>query len=812
MKKLILFLLFAVSCLAQSTSLGTINFPGTLPNWGGFTGAGTVLTPTDFNIAECRLTDGLTEFSFDGTQLGANFGVNYDGSNVDHRINSNDTLIAIARNGGNSSPIMNFSFNGTVCTGTIVYVIPAKDVAFSAQVPTGTPPTGGHPLIAYDVESAALTKYDFGETGGCTLTVPCKTVIHNFATGTCLSGISPTWNSTFIQSHNDKIFDIGFSTTGGQGTGTIIATWNDNPGKGESVYNTGSATMLGIAPSSVCGDYGSTGLVTMSGSNCPAAGTGTCGVCTGGVACPDQTTLHEVYTSPNDANPWLLFDLGSAILCTNCGSDSDWLWQPGCTNATAISFSGHHAEGYTHIAFANGSPTGQNSIMQVITGTGCNALITTPTKIAIASTSSPNNLPAVGTPHFDSHLLWQNVDPNDTNDVYLTNTNYFLVGGANNIANYAPNGVNPNAMPGTQCQNPSCQPTSNPMPGFGVNELQSIHLTNPPNNGTTTCSSAPCTILPYNRWVHCGNDVVTFIFNAQNCIAVMDPQAKIVSIGTTYLGFFGDNNNDTNLIVGGPDWTASNATYVVGNVMTPLTANTGNFTFIINSCSGTCTSAASHPTWLQVSPAPITAWTIASNVATFTTTPLVSLTLTAAGNASAGSTIYNGTIGGAGNDFAGQNFLVSNFTNGANNGVFLCTASTNTTITLSNASGVAETHAGTAKDQFITGQIVALNLFPTSTFFNGQLVTVLSGATPTQFTANFTHANGSATEAAQAQTTVVDNNMTLAGVGEQNARMDVILVCVACTSAPPPSTPPAPALGLFAVAQSNEWETLWLGR
>jgi sugar lactone lactonase YvrE len=48
----------------------------------------------------------------------------------------------------------------------------------------------------------------------------------------------------------------------------------------------------------------------------------------------------------------------------------------------------------------------------------------------------------------------------------------------------------------------------------------------------------------------------------------------------------------------------------------------------------------------------------------------------------------------------------------------------------------------TATNNFVTGQLVALSGFPTSTFFNGQTVTILStGLSNTQFEASFTHAN-----------------------------------------------------------------------
>lgn len=79
------------------------------------------------------------------------------------------------------------------------------------------------------------------------------------------------------------------------------------------------------------------------------------------------------------------------------------------------------------------------------------------------------------------------------------------------------------------------------------------------------------------------------------------------------------------------------------------------------------------------------------------TTPVFSsLTLSAAANVSGGNTVYTGTItGGGSNAFAGASVTIAGFTNGVNNGSFTVVASTTTTITVNNASGVSETHAGT---------------------------------------------------------------------------------------------------------------------
>ena len=65
--------------------------------------------------------------------------------------------------------------------------------------------------------------------------------------------------------------------------------------------------------------------------------------------------------------------------------------------------------------------------------------------------------------------------------------------------------------------------------------------------------------------------------------------------------------------------------------------------------------------------------------------------------------VYTGTItGGGSNAFAGYTFVVAGFTNSANNGEFICTASSTTTLTLNNGSAVDETHAGTATSEEIT--------------------------------------------------------------------------------------------------------------
>lgn len=99
----------------------------------------------------------------------------------------------------------------------------------------------------------------------------------------------------------------------------------------------------------------------------------------------------------------------------------------------------------------------------------------------------------------------------------------------------------------------------------------------------------------------------------------------------------------------------------------------------------------------------------------------VALVLTSVATSIGSTAVYTGTItGGGSNAFAGFKFTVAGFTTGANNGTFLCSASTTTTLTLNNASAVAETHAATATPTSavpFTGATYLITNMPTTGYF-----------------------------------------------------------------------------------------------
>lgn len=75
----------------------------------------------------------------------------------------------------------------------------------------------------------------------------------------------------------------------------------------------------------------------------------------------------------------------------------------------------------------------------------------------------------------------------------------------------------------------------------------------------------------------------------------------------------------------------------------------------------------------------------------------VAFDMTSMDAVSGGSTVYHGTVTGGGSDaFSGQEFMAQNFYDARNTGNFPCTASTATSLTLTNGLGTAEAFSGQA--------------------------------------------------------------------------------------------------------------------
>jgi hypothetical protein len=160
---------------------------------------------------------------------------------------------------------------------------------------------------------------------------------------------------------------------------------------------------------------------------------------------------------------------------------------------------------------------------------------------------------------------------------------------------------------------------------------------------------------------------------------------EVVVDGTTFLTLAGVQNATTAAVADQVQYQVSNATNTWWRDFYVLDTTSGSNTNYL----GDITVAEVYPNGAGVN----AAWSVQQGA----------FVLTAAANASGGTTVYTGTItNGASpaNAWQGYYFNVTAFLTGANNGgPWLCTASTATTITLQNPSGVAETHAGSCAFQ-----------------------------------------------------------------------------------------------------------------
>lgn len=187
------------------------------------------------------------------------------------------------------------------------------------------------------------------------------------------------------------------------------------------------------------------------------------------------------------------------------------------------------------------------------------------------------------------------------------------------------------------------------------------------------------------------------------------------------------------------------------------------------------TSATNQPTW-NTTPFATTAdgsavWTLIETAAqlnwqaSFAYKPPSNIT--GVTSSSGGSAVYTGLInGGAANALAGLTFLVSGFTDNVNNGIFVCTASTATSLTLSNGSATAESASITATAvqqqtiQYVVGNASGTNaLFKltsaTQPSLNGAVSAYLyphsHSANVGQFVLTFPTSTGSATQSTTSQ-------------------------------------------------------------
>lgn len=196
----------------------------------------TIITDPDFGTQILRATDGTTLH---------NASLSVGSAGACQVFNCNCTLFWINTVGG-GNVVVQFDPIGMQVAKTLV--VPPGGLCWSHKFPN----------VLYTVSKGILLEYTLApDLSGFT-----SQTLYNFNT------IAPpvvTWESIFTVSEDDNQFGLGFSNTGGQGTGNIAAIWIRDRGVRVLTSSTGEVT----------GDFGVTGAINL----------------------PDRFLLHEVSMS-----------------------------------------------------------------------------------------------------------------------------------------------------------------------------------------------------------------------------------------------------------------------------------------------------------------------------------------------------------------------------------------------------------------------------------------------------------------------------------------------------------------------------------
>jgi hypothetical protein len=219
------------------------------PNVGGLVGAGTCVTPADFGLPICRITDA----TLDPSHENYTFLTTSSGSGDINLWNTNSTLLTIQSEGSRLYPL---AFNPATMIASRLY---PTNSTYSAEggfylAIGGTAWSYANPNLLYTITGTLLQSYDFTgyNTGG---NPPSATTIYDFSSSAnCLgSGYTSTWVSFGETSKYpaDQVFATAESNAGGQDTGSDVVAYK--VGSGCSHLNTLTGT--------VTGDWGTTGTV-----------------------------------------------------------------------------------------------------------------------------------------------------------------------------------------------------------------------------------------------------------------------------------------------------------------------------------------------------------------------------------------------------------------------------------------------------------------------------------------------------------------------------------------------------------------------
>ncbi len=418
------------------------------PNMGGLIGAGTCVTPADFGLPICRITDA----SLDPSKANFSLITTSSGSGDVNLWNTNSTLLTIQNEGSRLYPE---AFNPVTMQASRLY---PTNPTYTAEggfwlAGGGTAWSYTNPTLLYTMTGTLLQSYNFAgyNTGG---SPPSATTVYDFTTSSnCLgSGYTSTWTEFGETSKYpaDQVFVTAESNAGGQGTGSDIVAYK--VGSGCSYLNTVAGT--------VTGDWGTTGTVgipdrfyvhnvkiskdgqwalvaqqqcvvfpnitsiSLTSNVVTAVLSSTAGLSVGSMVdvnliSPNYLDVNDVpLTSVNSGTNTVQFAVtGANVTGTgagkldNCVSQLPYLWQIGTTNLYPSCLpggncGGHWTEGFNHMVNANYSPFLQQDIRLYGNANPGSAIIAT-----LPPTTGANACTDVQT---DQHQNWSNVDALDS--------------------------------------------------------------------------------------------------------------------------------------------------------------------------------------------------------------------------------------------------------------------------------------------------------------------------------------------------------------------------------------------------------------
>lgn len=351
---------------------------GQLGQCGNETGAGNIVTDPDFNNRILRVTDANTNASHT-TML-----TDSSGSD-DANMWNHDSTYFLLRDPGTVGYL--YSFNKTTFQSTFCITMPAMTQN------SGWSWSYTNPAFLFRMNQTTIYKYDLTNYP-CGQPAPSPTVVFNFASdgGHCLDG-DPNWTANpvvttrtlFTLSTDDQYFESGFSNAGGQGTGFFSAVYNAT--KGCIMLDTANNANGGIV-------YGDSGW-----------GAGALGT----IPIPDRWTFHDNSIVKDGSIDVVGFKTCFIMSCygsPNGGIPYYWVLSQKTFGEPTACTGGHKVMGHTL----------QHSI------TGCTHKGDFLTRPFANITNAPvthlitNYPPGInGTPNFDGHFSWSNIDSADTN-------------------------------------------------------------------------------------------------------------------------------------------------------------------------------------------------------------------------------------------------------------------------------------------------------------------------------------------------------------------------------------------------------------